>query len=64
MRTPTLEPSLIGLTTKGRAIGSPRAMSARPITRLSASGRFAAAKTSFAVGLSIAIAEASTPECV
>ena len=64
MATSMLEPSLQGFTTKGRGSGSPAHSASRVATFPSATGTPAAANRRLATGLSIASAEARTPEWV
>src|SRR5260221_2339370 len=61
MRTPTLEPSLVGLTTNGAGSGSATPRLSRLTTIPSASGRPARAKTAFAIGLFLGTPQAGTP---
>ena len=63
-RTPMVEPSATGLTMKGRGSGSPSAKSSRRTTRPRGVRMPACSTARFVAGLSMAIAEARTPECV
>ena len=64
MWTPTLEPSLIGLTTHGRSIQRPASISSREAMVPSTMGMPTLSNTRLAATLSIARAEARTPEWV